>query len=137
MTSIKRLSSGASANAHLAASPAHAGQGKTPAAKASHAAPHPVLSERPPSQSEAGAERLRRPLNNIRLSIAKKLAEAPPDVATSAAATVCQQVHNGTVRLMGSYPAAALAAASVAASRLLALQQDFARRTDPLAPPSS
>lgn len=133
MTSITRTSSGASANALLASSPAPAGQAKTPVAKTSHTAQHPMLSDRPPSQSEAGAERPRTSLNNIRLSSAKKLADTPPDVATSAAATVCKQVDKGTIKLVGSYSAAALTAASRAASQgLLALQRDVVARTDPL-----
>ena len=133
MTSITRTSSGASANSHLASSPTHAGQAKTPVAKTSHGAQHTVLSDRPPPQSDAGAERPRRPLNSIRLSSFKKLADTPPDVATSAAATLCKQVDNGTVKLKGSYSAAAITAASIAASQgLLALQRDLARRTDPL-----
>jgi hypothetical protein len=132
MTSITRTSSGASANAHLASSPAHAVPAQAPVAKPSTTAQHPVLSDRPPAQSDAGAERPRTPLNSIRLSSLRKLADTPPDAVTSAAATVCKQVDNGTIKLVGSYSAAAIRAASMAASQgLLALQRDVARRSDP------
>ena len=133
MTSITRTSGGASANAHLASSPAHAGQAKTPVAKTSHGAQHTLLSDRPPSHSDAGSERPRMSLNTIRLSSLKSLADTPPDVATSAAATLCEQVDNGAIELRGSYSAAAITAASTAASQgVLALQRDFPRRPDPL-----
>ena len=141
MTSITRSSSGALANVHLAAGPAPADPARTSVATTSHAAPHALLSERPPSPSPslsgAGAERPRLSLNSIRLSGLKKLADTPPDVDASAAATVCQQVHDGTIHLRGSYPAAALRAASMAAAQgVLALQRDVARRTDPPGPTS-
>ena len=72
------------------------------------------------------------PLKNIRLSSLKKLADTPPDVAASATAALCQQVDKGTTRLMGSYSATAIKAASMAASQgLLALQRDFGKRNDP------
>lgn len=135
MTSITRTSSGASANTHLASGPAAAGQARTPVAATSHGLQHPVLSDRPPSQADAGAERPRMPLDTMRLSSLKKLADTPPDAATSTAATVFQQVHDGTIKLRGSYPAAALRAASMAATQgVLALQCDVARRTDPPGP---
>ena len=135
MTSITRTSSGASATMHLPAGPAE--PVRTPAANASAAAQHTLLSDRPPAQSGAGAERPRMALNSIRLSSLKKLADSAPDVATGTAATVLQQVHDGTIQLRGSYPAAALRAASMAASQgVLALQRDAVRRSDPPAPAS-
>jgi hypothetical protein len=138
MTSITRTSSGASANSLPASSPAPAGQAKTPVAKTSHLAQHTVLSDRPPSQSDAGAVRPRRPLNNLLLSSSKKSADTPPDVAASAAATLCKHVDNGTIKLVGSYSAAAITAASMAASQgLLALQRDVSRPTDPPGPTSA
>ena len=139
MTSITRTSSGASANIHPASAsvPAPADSARTPAPGTGHAAPHGLLADRPPAQSLAGAERPRMALNSIRLSSLKKLADIPPDVATSTAATVFQQVHDGTIKLRGSYPTAALRAASVAATQgVLALQRDAARRPDPLGPTS-
>ena len=136
MTSITRTSSGASANMHLASAPAE--PARTPAADASAPAPHTPLSDRPPALSGAGAERPRMALNSLRLSSLRKLADSAPDVATGAAATVFQQVHDGTIQLRGSYPAAALRAASMAASQgVLALQRDAVRRSDPPTPASA
>lgn len=138
MTSITRTSSAALANAHLAAGAAPADPARTPAASASAAAQHTLLSDRPPAQSVAGADRPRMALNSIRLSSLKKLADSAPDVATSTAATVFQQMHDGTIHLRGSYPAAALRAASMAASQgVLALQRDAVRRSDPPTPASA
>ena len=139
MTSITRSSSGALANVHLAAGAAPAEPARTSTAAPSHAAQHALLSDRPPSSSlsgaGAGAERPRLSLNSIRLSSLKKLADTAPDVAAGTASTVCQQAHDGTITLRGSYPAAALRAASMAAAQgVLALQRDAARRTDPLGP---
>ena len=137
MTSITRTSSGASANIHPASGPAPADSARTPAPGTSHAAPPGLLADRPPAQSLAGAERPRMALNSIRLSSLKKLADIPPDVVTSTAATVFQQVHDGTIKLRGSYPTAALRAASVAATQgVLALHRDAARRPDPPGPAS-
>jgi hypothetical protein len=132
MTSITRTSSsGALANAHRASGPAPADPARTPAANSSPAAPHPLLSDRPPSPSEAGTERPRVPLNSIRLTSLKRLADTLPDGAASAAASLCQQVQQGAIKLRGSYPAAALRAASMAAAEgVLALQRDGARRTE-------
>ena len=139
MTSITRTSSGASANVHPASGPAPADSARTPVATTSHPAQHGLLSDRPPAQSGgACAERPRMALNSIRLSSLKKLADTPPAVATSTAATVFQQVHDGTIKLRGSYPAAALRAATMAATQgVLALQRDAARRTDPPGPTSA
>ena len=137
MTSITRTSSGAPANIHPASGPAPADSARTPVATTSHPAPHGLLSDRPPAQSGACAERPRMALNSIRLSSLKKLADTPPAVATGTAATVFQQVHDGTIKLRGSYPAAALRAASMAASQgVLALQRDAVRRSDPPGPSS-
>ena len=131
MTSITRTSSGALANAHLASSSPPAAPARAAVANTSPAAQHVLLADRPPSQSDAGAERPRASLNSIRLSSLKKLADTAPDGAASAAASVCQQVNQGTIKLGGSYPAAALRAASMAAAQgVLALQRDGARRTD-------
>jgi hypothetical protein len=137
MTSITRTSSGALANAHLASSSAPAAPARAPVANTSPAAQLALLADRPPLQSDAGAgaERPRASLNSIRLSSLKKLADTAPDGVASAAASVCQQVHQGTIKLGGSYPAAALRAASMAAAQgVLALQRDAARRTDPPGP---
>ena len=131
MTTISRASSGALANAHPAPGPVPADPARTPAANSSHAAQHALLADRPPSPSGAGAERPRVPLNSIRLSSLQKLADTAPEGAAGAAASVCQQVHQGAIKLRGSYPAAALRAASMAAAQgVLALQRDVARRTD-------
>ena len=131
MTSIIRTSSGASANMHLASAPAE--PARTPAADASAPAAHTPLSDRPPALSGAGADRPRMALNSLRLSSLRTLADN-----AGAAATVFQQVHDGTIQLRGSYPAAALRAASMAASQgVLALQRDAVRHSDPPTPASA
>ena len=142
MTSITRSSSGALANVHRAPGAAPADPpARTSVATTSHAAQHALLSDRPPSPSPsaagagagAGVDRPRLSLNSIRLVTLKKLADIAPDAATSTASTVCQQANDGTITLRGSYPAAALRAASMAAAQgVLALQRDAAWRTDSL-----